>query len=141
MRKTYQGKYTPKFPEKYSGDPTNIVFRSSWELKVFKWCDLHSSVVKWGSEEKPIPYRSPIDGKVHRYFPDLLITIKYPSGELVTFLVEIKPKSQTKMPKKRMIRGMPSKKYLTEVQTYAVNQAKAGSMNLLNTALEILKKT
>ena len=124
MRKLYQGKYSPKFPEKYSGDPSNIVFRSGWELKVFKWCDLHSSVVKWGSEEKPIPYRSPVDGKIHRYFPDLQIVLRYPTGEEVTFLVEIKPKAQTKPPKKKTARGMPTKRYLSEVQTYVTNQAK-----------------
>lgn len=122
--KHYKGKYTLSNPAKYNGDPNNVVFRSSWELKVFRWCDLHSSVLEWSSEEDSIPYRSPIDGRIHRYFPDLLITIKDKKGDVKTFLVEIKPKSQTKLPRKRTHRGSPTKKYLQEVQTYAVNQAK-----------------
>jgi len=124
MIKTYKGKYSLKHPEKYQGDPTNVIFRSSWELKVFRWCDLHSKVISWSSEEDPIPYRSPIDGKIHRYFPDLLITIRDKYNVEKTFLVEVKPKSQTQLPKKKMSKGRPSKRYLQEVQNYAINQAK-----------------
>ena len=58
----YQGKYTPSFPRKYKGDPSNVIYRSSWEYKFRKWCDVTPSVQEWGSEEIIIPYISPVDG-------------------------------------------------------------------------------
>ena len=76
MTKYYQGKYRPKNPIKYKGDPTNIVFRSSWELKAMKYFDLNENVLKWQSEELAVPYKSPIDGRWHRYFPDFLIEVR-----------------------------------------------------------------
>ena len=63
---TYKGFFKPKNPQKYRGDPTNIIYRSGWELKLMLYLDEHKDVVNWGSEELIIPYRSPIDGKVHR---------------------------------------------------------------------------
>lgn len=113
----YQGKYRPSFPNKYKGDYRNIIFRSSWEYKFMKWCDITPSVIEWGSEEIIIPYISPVDGKVHRYFPDFYVKIK----DRGRFLVEVKPKYQTEEPKtqKRV-----TKKYINEVVTYAVNKAK-----------------
>jgi hypothetical protein len=74
MAKSYQGYFKPKNPQKYKGDPTNIVYRSSWELKLMTYLDLHKDIVTWGSEELIIPYRSPIDNKIHRYFPDFIVT-------------------------------------------------------------------
>ena len=67
---SYKGRYIPKNPNKYKGDPTNIIYRSSWELKLMRYLDEHSDVVQWASEEFFIPYKSPIDGRYHRYFPD-----------------------------------------------------------------------
>ena len=73
---TYKGRYRPSNPRKYKGDPTNVIYRSSWELKFMKWCDLNESVMEWQSEEFAIPYKHPIDGRFHRYFPDFLVRIK-----------------------------------------------------------------
>mgnify|MGYP001255491249 CR=1 FL=1 len=71
----HQGKFNPQNPQKYRGDRTKIVYRSSYELKFMKWCDLNDNIKEWGSEEIAIPYRSPIDGKIHRYFPDFYIKV------------------------------------------------------------------
>ena len=68
-----QGKYIPRLPRKYKGDPRNIVYRSSWEYKFMLWCDQTPSVTEWGSEEIAIPYISPLDGKRHRYYPDFYV--------------------------------------------------------------------
>lgn len=108
--------YKPIYPEKYSGDPTNIIMRSSWETKFALWCDKNQDIIAWSSEETVIPYVSPIDNKMHRYFVDFKIKTK--SGKI--FLVEIKPEIQTKKPesKKR------TKRFLVEAQTFLVNQAK-----------------
>ena len=97
----HQGKFRPKNPKKYIGDPTNIIFRSSWELKFMSWADQKESIVKWRSEETIIPYRSPIDNKIHRYFVDFQIQVRDKSGSLQTYLIEIKPEKQTKPPAKQ----------------------------------------
>lgn len=112
----YQGKYTPRFPLKYKGNPLNIVYRSSWEYKFMVWADTSTSVTEWGSEEIAIPYISPVDGKRHRYFPDFYVKVK---GK--KFMVEVKPLYQTKEPKTQK---KINKKYIREVVTYSVNNAK-----------------
>ena len=89
--KTYKGKFKTKNPAKYKGDITNIVYRSLWELRFMKWCDLNSSVLEWGSETIIVPYISPLDRKVHRYFVDFYIKVKNKNGEIQKYLVEIKP--------------------------------------------------
>jgi len=123
----YQGRFKPKNPQKYKGDPTNIVYRSGWELKLFNYLDEHPNVIKWGSEELVIPYKSPIDGRWHRYFPDVYVEQIGIEGKKQTILIEVKPKSQTVAPNpdnKLTAKGKPTKRYLTEVMTYGVNQAK-----------------
>jgi hypothetical protein len=119
--KTYKGFYKPKNPKKYAGDPTNIVYRSFWEFKFMSYIDDHKDVLSWSSEEIIIPYRSPIDGKIHRYFPDFKITKLNKEGKKETVLVEIKPLSQTKPPQKQ---SKVTKRYLTEVKTWGINEAK-----------------
>lgn len=71
----YSGKYRPTNPRKYKGDPTNVIYRSLWERKFMQWCDLNSNIMEWGSEEFFIPYRSPVDKRVHRYFPDFYVNV------------------------------------------------------------------
>ena len=119
---SHHGKYFPRHPKKYKGNPTNIVYRSSWEKKFMNWCDLTESVSEWQSEEFFIPYRSPIDGRVHRYFPDFFVKYKDANGKRRTMVVEVKPKKETKMPITNPKRRTKSWAY--SVRTYAVNQAK-----------------
>lgn len=117
----HQGKYRPKNPQKYSGDPTNIIYRSSWELRFMIWADEKPSVIKWRSEETIIPYVSPIDNKYHRYFVDFQVQVRTKDNALKTYLIEIKPESQTKPP---LVQKRVTKKYLTEVVTWGKNEAK-----------------
>ena len=117
----YSGKFTPKNPKKYVGDPTNIIYRSSWECKVMSWLDRNPDIVSWASEELTIPYISPVDGRYHRYFPDFLVKVRNKDGNMKTLLIEIKPKKQTTEPvKKKRV----TKQYINEVTTWGVNQAK-----------------
>jgi hypothetical protein len=118
---TYKGFFKPKNPQKYRGDPTNIIYRSGWELKLMLYLDEHKDVINWGSEELIIPYRSPIDGKVHRYFPDFIVTKINKQGLKETAIIEVKPKKQTVPPQKQ---SKVTKRYLTEVKTWGVNEAK-----------------
>ena len=118
--KTYKGWFKPKNPKKYNGDASNIVHRSTWELRVMKWLDEHPNVIWWASEELPIPYKSPIDNKMHRYFPDFIAKIKQKNGTVMTYIIEVKPLEQTKMP----IQKKKTKRYLQEAATYVSNQEK-----------------
>lgn len=109
--------FKPVFPQKYVGDPTNIVMRSSWETMFANWCDKNPSILKWSSEETIIPYRCPTDDKIHRYFVDFKITTA--NGK--TYLVEVKPAKQTQPP---VFPGRRTQRYLTESLTFMKNQAK-----------------
>jgi len=117
MFKTYKGRYLPKNPEKYIGNPQNIIYRSNWEQRLFYRLDNDPGVAKWASEEFSIPYLSPIDNKIHRYFPD--VYVENVNGE--KFVIEIKPSKETKLPEKK---ASNSKRYLTEVSTYLINKSK-----------------
>tara|TARA_B100001057_G_scaffold490261_1_gene578160 strand:+ start:1410 stop:1844 length:435 start_codon:yes stop_codon:yes gene_type:complete len=118
----YKGRYSPINKEKYQGNPTNVIYRSLWERKFMKWCDLNASVLKWGSEETIIPYISPIDKKIHRYFVDFYVQLQDKNGTIKSYLVEVKPKKYTKPPSKT-----PKKKtraWFSEVKNWGVNEAK-----------------
>lgn len=121
-RKYLQGKFTPMNPKKYNGDLNNIVYRSSWELAAFKFCDSTPQIVAWSSEELVIPYRCATDGRMHRYFLDLVIWVRHPDGTKKKFIVEIKPASQLNKPRKTAKKK--DETYLHECLTYAKNQSK-----------------
>lgn len=106
-----------KHPEKYAGTSKQIVCRSGWEITfAMKILDANPRVLEWSSEEIIIPYLSPIDGRVHRYFVDFWM--KTDDKE---YLIEVKPFAETKPP-------VPGKritgKFHSEVKKFAVNQAK-----------------
>lgn len=121
MAKYLQGRFVPKNPDKYTGDVSNIFFRSSWENKVMILFDNNPNFLKWSSEETIVPYISPIDGKYHRYFPDFMVKYRNRSGAVINAMVEVKPFSQTKLPVKK---NKMTKRFITEAQTYMVNEAK-----------------
>ena len=117
----YRGKYRPKSPNKYNGDPTNIVYRSSWELRLMNWLDSNNNVIKWSSEEVVVPYKHPITGRWHRYFPDFMAVMKDKNSTNKTYMIEVKPKKQVDPPEKKT---KITKRYIQEVQTYAINSYK-----------------
>jgi hypothetical protein len=117
----YQGIFRPKNPQKYIGDSNNIVYRSSWECRVMNWFDQNDDIISWASEELIVPYKSPIDNRFHRYFPDFIVKVKTRDGTMKTLMIEVKPKKQTMPPEPRK---RVTKQYVTEVTTYGVNQAK-----------------
>lgn len=118
---SYKGKFNPKNPKKYKGNSSNIIYRSLWERKFCVYCDLNENVLEWQSEEQYVFYRSPLDKKIHRYYPDFLIKVKESNGEIKKYMIEIKPKKQTTPPQKpkRQTKG-----YLYEAREYVRNQAK-----------------
>ena len=116
----YRGRFYPKHPLKYKGDPNKIVYRSSWEVRVMKYLDDNDGVVWWASEEMNVKYISPVDGRVHRYFPDFVVKVRRKDNSSTIFMLEVKPEAQTKLRQPKRV----TKQYINEAATYAVNQAK-----------------
>ena len=85
------------------------------------WCDTNLNVVRWSSEEVVIPYISPLDNRPHRYFVDFYVEAIGRDGQIRKLLLEVKPDAQTQEPKKQTRK---TKRYITEVMTWGVNQAK-----------------
>ena len=85
------------------------------------YCDRNDNILEWGSEEIIIPYRSPLDGRIHRYFPDFYVKVKQKDGSVKKMLIEVKPKS-TMWPPKQPKRKTP--RFVQEVRTWGVNKAK-----------------
>ena len=119
---TYKGRYFPTNPKKYRGNTNQIIYRSLWERKVMVYCDKNDAIIEWGSEEVIVPYLSPMDGKIHRYFPDFYMKVRQADGSTKKFIIEVKPKSQCKQPVKNPKRR--TTKWFNEVKTFAINQAK-----------------
>ena len=117
----YSGLYKPSNPRKYRGNPSRIVYRSLWEKKYMKYCDTTPGILEWGSEEIIIPYISPIDKRPHRYYPDFYIKVREKSGKISKYIIEIKPKKQTKPPYDKDKRTAA---YRRAVLTFAKNRAK-----------------
>lgn len=118
MARYKQGFFNPINKHKYKGNAKRIVYRSSWELKLMTNLDKNADVIEWQSEEFSIPYRSPTNGRLRRYFPDFLVVRKV-NGKTITELIEVKPAAQTRPPVKSK-----GRRYIKEAIDYAVNQAK-----------------
>ena len=122
-----QGLFEPKFPEKWIIPKTSITggsyirYMSSYEKKAFKFLDLNPGIEKISSEPFGIHYESPVDGKIHRYFPDLLVKTK--AGR--KFLVEIKPYDQTIPPKQpKRLTTKSQENYIKALETFQINTNK-----------------
>jgi hypothetical protein len=120
-----QGYYKLNNPDKYIGDPTKIIYRSSWEYRFCKYCDDGENVLKWSSEPIAIKYTSPIDGKDHDYYIDFYARIKK-GDEEEDYLVEVKPEASLEKP--IMENGSQTikrlKNYNYALQTWITNRAK-----------------
>jgi hypothetical protein len=69
-------------------------YRSSWEREFYKYCESSDKVKRWSTEYLAIPYVSPKDNQVHRYFPDVFLETS--NGD--KYIIEIKPNNQTNNP-------------------------------------------
>jgi hypothetical protein len=121
----YKGIFKPSNPQKYIGNPANITYRSRWELLFMQKADTHPEIIRWASEEIAIPYVSPGDEKIHRYFPDFYIEVLNADKIKRKYIIEIKPKKQTIPPAKPKTNNRKSRiRYVNEGYTYAINKAK-----------------
>ena len=85
----YKGRFYISNPLKYKGDPQRIIYRSLWERKFMVYCDIIVAILEWGSEEYIIPYLSPWDGRIHRYFPDFYIKVRQANGTIKKYIIEV----------------------------------------------------
>lgn len=115
--KPIQGLFQVKNKEKYKGDHSRVIFRSSWEMLFFRWCDENPDVIRWSSEEMIIPYLCKTDNRMHRYFPDAYL--EYSDG--TKYIIEIKPKKETVQPVRKKI---ATKRHKEEVLRWAKNRSK-----------------
>lgn len=122
------GKFVPSNPQKYIGDIHNIIFRSSWEYKFCKYCDLNTNIIKWNSEPLEIKFWNPIDKREHGYFPDYYIKVQKLDESTEDWIIEIKPAAQYRLDKKPVMAGRLTEKrirsYNDQMQTWIINRAK-----------------
>lgn len=116
----HQGHFTPMYPLKYIGDPTKIIYRSNWEKVFLNYLDKNPNVLRYGSEEVIIPYVSPLDHKVHRYFVDFAVEVLSSDNKIKRYLIEIKPYNQTIPPSTKKI----NESYKSQLETFLINKAK-----------------
>ena len=122
MSKTLKGRFRPKNPDKYKGNPMRIEYRSSWELAMMRYLDSRDEVVWWQSEEKRIPYYDPVAKRNRGYYPDFIVHYRRKDGICVTEVVEVKPERQVKGPPAHPKRR--TKTWMNEALTYTTNTAK-----------------
>lgn len=115
-----QGIYKPIYPRKCT-NAGQIQYRSWLERNFMVWCDKNVNVIEWGSENVIIPYISPIDNRVHRYFVDAYIKLQE-RDKIRKYLVEIKPYKQTLPPTESKRKKESTVIY--EHATWAINNAK-----------------
>jgi hypothetical protein len=113
------GYYVPQNPQKYVGDVNNIIYRSSWELRLCKFLDATEAVIYWNSEQLQIPYLYTLDNKIHKYHIDFVAKMKTRDGTLKTYILEVKPHKETIPPKTRI-----KKRMILETETFIKNQCK-----------------
>lgn len=94
MSRFAQGTYNVQNIEKYAGKKSPR-YRSGWEQAFMRFCDSNDNIVMWASESLSIPYRHPFTGKQTMYVPDFLIQYRNKRNQVVTELIEIKPKKQS----------------------------------------------
>lgn len=116
-----QGRFNPTNKEKYKGT-FPIIYRSKMELNAMRMLDSNPNVITWGSESVVIPYKSPLDNKLHRYFVDMVALVKQKDGTNKKVLIEVKPLKQTQPPV--FSNNKSQKTVIYENVQYAVNMAK-----------------
>ena len=122
--KFHQGYYKLENPDKYTGDPTKIIYRSSWEYKFCRYCDFTNEIVNWSSEPFGIKYMDPVNKKERTYHIDFFIRIAK-NGTMNNYLIEVKPKAKLYPPvleAKQTLKRL--KDYNTAMEEFIITKAK-----------------
>lgn len=124
--KYHQGYYQLINKDKYLGDPTRIVYRSSWELAFCRYLDNNTSIVKWSCETLTIQYRD-LENKSHRYYPDFYYVLKDPNDPMKQeqVIVEIKPLTEVNQPNRPLNETSKAlRNYEYAIRTHIKNKLK-----------------
>ena len=141
QRQYSQGPYKLINPNKYFGNDTPK-YKSSFELRMMEWADKNKNVIRWAYEPYYIEYKMSVppgfpdwtyeivDNKKHKYYIDFHVELLDVNGKLITYLLEIKPKSQTIEPKepKRKTRASVSR-YVANMKEFIKNTCKWATTN------------
>ncbi len=115
-------RYIPKNKNKYKGRHYPIS-RSKLETKFMEIIDQDPKVVEWYSESFYISYV--LNGRTKRYYPDFFVKIEDPTFGTDSWVVELKPKKETRPPIPPKSTSQKSRKTkLYEKQTWEKNKAK-----------------
>lgn len=114
-----QGVYKIQNPSKYMSNRPPI-YRSSWEANVMYLFDTNHNIKRWGSEIIEVPYCSPIDGRMHRYYVDFYVEFTDKNGKYIKWLIEVKPASKLNPPKQKR----KTKTWAYQMNEYMINRAK-----------------
>jgi len=122
--KWYSGQYIPQNPDKYSGDVSDIIYRSKWEYNFCYYCDNENKIKKWACENIKIPYSVMTNGRhsIKNYIPDFWIKIEKSDGESEELIIEIKPQKELEEPiepKKHTVKSLENYEY--SLKTYIKN--------------------
>lgn len=145
--KTSQGYYKVENTEKYVGDPTKVIYRSSWEFAFAKYCDVSPSILKWSSEPISVPYydkvsklvecqkygldpSNPSNWEKKNYNIDFWCVVDNGDGTYKKLFIEIKPSNKlikpTPPPKDSPI--AVQKKFNAIAKEYLINEEKFKAM-------------
>jgi hypothetical protein len=124
MYMAWKGKFKPVNSDKYIGDVNNIVYRSSYEWKFMRYCDHHSNILRWSSEEIVVPYFNPIKRRNARYFPDFWIEVLDNEKRLKRILIEVKPYIESVPPVINEATKRNNRTLKRNLVRYAINEAK-----------------
>lgn len=146
--KTKQGYAKIQNVEKYIGDPSLIIYRSSWEYAFIRYCDTSPSVLKWSSEPISVKYfdkvskleqckklgldpNNPVNWELKNYNIDFWCLVDRGNGVHEKMFIEIKPESKLHKPVPPPKEAGPSaqKKFNAIAKEYIKNQAKFEAMN------------
>lgn len=145
--KTKQGYAVIANTDKYVGDPSKIIYRSTWEFAFIKYCDASPSVVKWSSEPIAVKYFDKVSKLVEcqkykldpnnpsnwiqkNYYIDFWCMVDNGNGEIKKLFIEIKPSNKLVKPVPPPKDASPSviKKFNTIAKEYLINEEKFKAM-------------
>ena len=140
---TKQGYYTVDNKNKYIGNPSQCIYRSSWEFSFMKYCDYSPSVLRWSAEPLSIPYVSkvakldecnkfgldpnnPVNWQRRNYHVDFWIELDKGDNVIEKIFIEIKPSNKLKkpMPPKSNAPLKEQRRFILDAKEYLTNEAK-----------------
>jgi hypothetical protein len=121
-----KGQYKVVNRAKYKGNPDNVIYRSSWEVKVMSRLDRDPNVVQWSSECIHIRYMDKTSGRSRAYIPDFWAKTRRADGTFQEMIIEVKPgkESPKHAPPPIKRKRQTEASFLREAMTWGRNKCK-----------------